>query len=133
MKYKELKKKKKYVKQLINKSKSEYHNKKLEDDRRNSGAVWKTLKQLLSNNKSTICPLLLEDERKINYEINRFNRYVVGRETFDKSRQNLENHDNESQLIDIINPTCDMFRPQTTDSQTIRLVLKQLKNSSSHT
>ncbi len=133
VKYKELKKR---VKQLINKSKSEYYNKKLEDDRGNSSAIWNTLKQLVPSNKNITCPLLLEDERIISKEINRFNRYFanVGKETFEKSRQNLLNHDTEPifNVYDTINPTCNMFRPQPTDSRTIILVLKQLKNSSAH-
>ena len=133
VKYKE---QKKQVKQLINKSRSEHYNKKLEDDRGNSSAIWNTLKQRVPSNKTKICPLLLQDKTIISDEINRFNTYFanVGKETFEKSHQSLSNIDSDSQLNarDTTNPTCNMFRPQPTDSQTIILVLKQLKNSSSH-
>ena len=124
VKYKELKKQ---VKQVINKSRSEYYNKKLEDDRVNSSAMWNTLKQLVPSNKNKTCPLLLEDEKTISNEISRFNRYFanVGKDTLEKSHQNLSNHDSASQFYasDTINPTCDMFRPQPTDSLAAKVAL----------
>lgn len=98
--------------------------------------MWNTLRQLVSSNKNKTCPLLLEDDIIISVEVNRFHRCFtnVGKEFFEKSHQYLSNHDNELELnaCDTINLTCDMFRPQPTDSQTIIPTMKQLENSFAH-
>lgn len=68
--------------------------------------------------------------------MNGVNRYFtnVGKEAFEKSHKNIKYHDNESQLnaCNTVNLKCNMFRPQSTDSQTTMLALKQLKNSTGH-
>lgn len=130
--YKELKKE---VKKSIKKSKSEYYSNKLESNRGNSAATWKILNQVISKD---ICKAPLEidkDEETLRKKVESFNKFFanVGKITFEKTHQNSEHNQN----VPVPNnnntsgPSCSMFRPQPTDSNTIILIIKHLKNTSS--
>ncbi len=78
---------------------------------------------------------MLTGDGELTDKVNDFNKFFanVGKQTFEKSQHNLPNYSNTPQLN--TDPTCTpagtMFRPQPTDSNTIILVIKQLRNTSS--
>ncbi len=133
LKYKRLKGE---VKKLLYKTKSDYYSNKLETNKSNSAATWNTLRQLMPANKHTSPLELNSDCEAVKNKAETFNNFFanVGRVTFEKSQQSHEDNgnvplrNNDSNM----NPSsCDIFRPQPTDSDTIILIIKHLKNTSS--
>ncbi len=78
---------------------------------------------------------MLTENVELTDKVNDFNNFFanVGKQTFEKSQHNLPNYNNTSQLNTdpAFTPAVTMFRPQPTDSNTIILVIKHLKNTSS--
>ncbi len=125
---------KKRVKRSILTTKKEYYNKKLEGNKGNTSAIWKTLRELIpaTGSKNKIAPA--EDAETVKSKADAFNYFFanVGKNTFNKSRQLLAN---EAPLNDtnVQNITANnMFRPQPIDWQTVVLTIKHLKKCDSY-
>ena len=132
LKFKKLKRE---VKTLIHKTKSNYYSNKLETNKGSTAATWTILKQLTSTDK---CKSPLEqdnDDKTLRNKVEAFNNFFanVGRVTYEKTQQNHVGNQNvpAHNNNDDINKFCNMFRPQPTDSDTIILIIKHLKNTSS--
>ena len=123
---------KKQVKTLLNQSKFQYHNNKLDENKGNTAAIWDVLRQIMPSTKKS--SPIVEDDINLKCKADSFNNFFVnvGKETYEKSQRNVEDLSDEIQL----NPDNDMqkydkFRPQPIDSETIILEIKHMKNTSS--
>ncbi len=126
---------KKKAKTLLHKCKSDYFTQKIESDRGNAAATWSTLRQLIPTTTNKACPMLAGDE-ELKDKVNGFNKFFanVGKQTFEKTQHNSPNHNNTPQpdTDPAYTPAgSNLFRPQPTDSNTLVLVIKQLRNTSS--
>lgn len=121
---------KKQVKTLLTKQKAEYHNKKFEENKGNSAAMWDVLRQLVPGTKRNSS---LTNNDDTNSKAEDFNNFFtnVGKNMFEKSQLQMSN----SGDIPLPNPDIPeltvMFRPQPTDANTVILEVKHMKNSSS--
>ena len=122
---------------LLLKSKSKHFNQKLNDNGKgNTAALWNTLRQLIPAKTNKSCPLQTGAGEELQNKVNEFNYFLanVGEKTFEKSQHNLPDEGDITQPnADPPNTaTCNMFRPHPTDSNTIILILKHLKNTASY-
>lgn len=76
------------------------------------------------------------DGEELQNKVNEFNYFLanVGEKTFEKSQHNLPDEGDITQPnADPPNTaTCNMLRPQPTDSNTLILIIKHLKNTASY-
>lgn len=129
-KYKSLKKK---VRNLLHKTKNEYYNKEIQDDKGDSAATWKILRESIPAPQRKMCATV--DAEETDDKADAFNRLFanVGKETFMKSQLELQKDQPECITTnENYNDNLCNFRPQPTDSSTIILAIKHLKNSNSY-
>ena len=123
---------KKHVKTLLHKSKSEYHNKKLDENKGNTAATWNILRQLIPKTKN--CSLVEANKVEAKTMADNFNNFFtnVGKVTYERSQQQTVDIEDFSQAnLGGSLPTCPTFRPQPVDTATVVLVIKHMKNTSS--
>ncbi len=104
--------------------------KKLDENKGNTAATWGVLRQLIPSNKKS--PSFAEDDVKIKSKADSFNNFFanVGKETYEKSQRHIADLSDDFQPnLETDVPTYDMFRPQPTDSATIILEIKHMKNT----
>ena len=132
--YKDLKKQ---VKHSLLKTKADYFNKELENNRGNTNKIWNIIKELVPDSTNKGLDNLSEDREQIKSRADIFNVFFanVGENTFNQCKTSI------SQDADYYNVTADncslstdfpLFRPQPVDSDTVVLIIKHLKNSNSY-
>ena len=129
---------KRQVRGLIKISKSKYYNDKLNNNSGNYKAIWKTIRELVPNNKNNAKILSnIDDKESMKQIANTFNTFFakVGKDTFEKSQQCLndssemlhlahtDSHAHPSSVI--------LFRPTPIDWQTLTLTIAHMKNCDS--
>ncbi len=130
LKYKKLKTE---VKKSIYKAKSDYYNGKFVKTKGNSAATWNTLRQLIPTGGNRTPLELNNDDETVRNKAEVFNNFFanVGKVTFEKSQQYSPHNENVQAPNSITKPSCKLFLPQPTDSDTIILIIKHFKNTSS--
>ena len=131
-KYKALKKQ---VKKLLHESKSQYYNKALEENRGNTAATWRILKELLPESKNTSSIAQSFDVDMKSQKAEEYNKFFasVGENTFKKSQEHVTNINETPHSVDpnILNSNF-TFRPTPVDSETIILTIKHVQNTHSY-
>lgn len=126
---------KKQVKMLLKESKTKHYDKKFEDNKGNSSAIWKLLRELIPTSERESSNAAVEEGDNVKSQADTFNKFFanVGRETFEKSQQNVSKDYliNNTVTQDISNQQIHLFRPQPVDSATIILIIKSMKISNS--
>ena len=123
---------KKQVRKLLHSTKSEYCLGKLEESKGKVSETWDLLRQLVPNTKSKSSPIPVEDEVVLKSKADKFNDYFtnVGVNTYNKSLEHTLNHGDEQCNNDLVHlPNNVTFRPKPTDSTTIILEIKNMKNT----
>ncbi len=130
-----LKKKKKKVKKLLHEAKSQHYSNELGENRGNTAATWHILRELLPKSKNISSVAQSDDGDIKSQKVEEYNEFFgnVGKNTFEKSQQHLRSNDAsphiDYQHIPNINTT---FRPIPTDSNTVILTIKHMKNTHSY-
>ena len=122
---------KRQVRGLIHRSKSEHYKRELESNRGNCKAIWKTIRELIPNDKN-VKPQDNDCENR-KERANDFNTFFakVGEKTFKKSQQNVASlEETQHPTHTDIHPLC-LFRPEPTDWQTVTLTIAHIHNSNS--
>ncbi len=130
-KYKVLKKQ---VKKYLKEAKSEYYDNRFEEEKGNVAAMWDLLRQLVPKVKSKTNSALVVDELALKDKAHNFNNFSanVGENIYDESQKQAPDQESTSHNYDLDSLMCNSFRPQPTDSATIMLEIKHLKNTSSY-
>ncbi len=123
---------KKQVKAFIQLSKKQYYLNKLTNNKNNSTAKWKVIKEIIPNQKNCQKGYIFEDMETKAEEFNNFFA-DVGKNTYELTQKSLTNNDLDfSQLSAVI---CDnrniKFRPQPVNVETVTLTIKNLKETRS--
>lgn len=135
--YKDLKRE---VTAALRRAKCDYYTTTLEDYKGNGRATWKIIRELVPDVKKKTIRLPVSDddeEETTKRQANHFNKFFgrVGSETFKRARQNLAISDDDHQNVRINlddNTSDTTFRASPTTWETVTLIIKHMKNTSSH-
>ncbi len=96
------------VRRSIHYSKSEYYNKKLGKNKGNSKLVWKTINEVIPNNKRSNQAIICDNKETMMQTANLFNDYFanVGKSTFEKTYSNDSTRLPTTDSLDNIDPNC---------------------------
>ena len=119
------------VKSLLRNAEQEYYRDQLHNNKGNTAATWKIIKNIVPNKKST-ANINLESENELE-RAEEFNELFidVGKRTFEKTQNNLNiinfNYENPERTENHEN----FFRAEPVDVNTVILTIKHLKNTNS--
>ncbi len=118
------------VRWCIHYFKSEHHNKKLDSNKGNSKMIWKTIKELIPNNKSSNLPVTCNNKEDTMQTANLFNEFFanVGKNTFEMTQLSDSSRLPTTDPVDNTDPN-HLFRPVPIDWQTLVLTIAQINNS----
>lgn len=125
---------KRAVKRSLRQCKSQYYNGKLLENRGNTAATWRILKELVpnKNNKDCVTPI---DEGGIENKVEVFNDFFanVGKQTFEDTQCHLKDTDRWQYTVhEESTHSTRMFRPNPIDSPTIILTIMNMKHTYSY-
>ncbi len=122
------------VKKDFKEAKSEYYKNRFEEEKGNVAAMWDLLRQLVPKVKSKTNSALVEGELALKDKADNFNNFSanVGKNIYIELQKQATDQESTSHNYDSDSLMCNSFRPQPTDSATIMLEIKHLKNTSSY-
>ncbi len=118
------------VRRSIHYFKSKHYNKKIHSNKGNSKIIWKTIKELFPNNKSSNLPVARSNKESTMQTASLFNVFFanVGNNTVKKTQLSDSSRLPATNPVDITDPNC-LFRPEPIDWQTLVLTIAHMKNS----
>lgn len=117
------------VRRSIHYSKSEYYNKKFNNNKGNSKIIWKAIKELIPNNRCSNLPVTCNKDDTMQ-TANLFNVFFadVGKKTFEQTQ--LTDSPHLPTTISTANTnSSSLFRPDPINWQTLILTIKNMSNS----
>ena len=119
-----------HVRRSIHYFKSDHYNRKLENNKGNTKMIWKTVKELIPNNKSSKLPDTCNNKESTMQTANLFNKFFanVGKNTFETSHLSNSSRLPSTDSVVYTDPNC-LFRPKPIDWQTLTLTIAHMNNS----
>ena len=118
------------VRGSIHHFKSLHYNRKFNEHKSNSKMVWKVIKELIPNNKSSNMSDICNNEDNTRQTANAFNEFCanVGRKTFEETQLNNSSGLATTAPDEITEPNS-LFRPEPIDWQTLVLTMAGMNSS----